>query len=59
MSMPDSEYNEYIKKVKMAVDLDDKDLLIGIYSEIRSEYGDCEEIRRLDNFYNSKWAGLV
>jgi hypothetical protein len=58
--MTDSEYNRYVERVKYAVDNDLKEVLVGIYDEIRESDGeDSEDLRRIDSMYNTRWSGLV
>ena len=58
-SIPTNEYYKYREMIQIICDRGDKEALERLYREIQALYGrDCDDLRRLDSLYNSKWRIL-
>ncbi|MBQ2061631.1 MAG: hypothetical protein II458_03050 [Oscillospiraceae bacterium] len=58
-SIPTNEYYKYRDMIQDICKYGTKDALERLYREIQALYGrDCEDLRTLDSFYNSKWRIL-
>ncbi|MBR1759050.1 MAG: hypothetical protein IJ744_10065 [Lachnospiraceae bacterium] len=58
-SIPRDEYYKYREQIESICKYGEKEQLERLYREIQSRYGyDCEDLRTLDSFHNSKWRIL-
>ncbi len=55
MSMSDSQYNEYLARMREIVNYGTKEGLIDFYRMMLSQTGDRENVRRMDSLNNSRW----
>ena len=57
--IPENVYETYRMQVQYICKWGEKEQLLELYHEIRSLYGDTEDLRNLDSLYNHRWNILT